>query len=79
MYQVLQPLKATGVRIVATVVLRLRENTIVQIVRAYHVKAVLLQALVLHLEVQEAEVLAVARTPVREAVAPADDSYDRYY
>jgi hypothetical protein len=81
-YQVLQPLQATGVRIVITVAhdhLLLRESTTAQIVRVFHVNALHPQAQAQYREVQEAEVLAVARTPVREAVAPADDSYDIYY
>ena len=78
MYQVLLSLKATGVHTI-TILLLLRESTTAQIVRVFHVNAVLLQALVLHPEVPEAEALAVARTPVREAATPADDSYDRYY
>ena len=80
-YLVLQPLQATGVRIVITVALHhlLRESTTAQIVRVFHVNALHPQAQAQYREVQEAEVLAVARTPVREAVAPADDSYYRYY
>ena len=57
----------------------LRESTTAQIVRVFHVNALHPQAQAQYREVQEAEVLAVARTPVREAVAPADDSYDIYY
>lgn len=74
-YQVLLHPKAVEVRIAATVAHHhlLQESTTAQIVRAYHVNALHPQAQVQYREVQEAEVLAVARTPVREAVAPADD------
>jgi hypothetical protein len=81
-YQVLLHPKAVEVRIAAAAVAHhhlLQESTIAQIVRAYHVNALHPQAQAQYREVQEAEVLAVARTPVREAVAPADDSYDIYY
>ena len=74
-YQVLLHPKAVEVRIAATVAHHLlQESTTVQIVRAYHVNALHPQAQAQYREVQEAEVLAVARTPVREAVAPAGNA-----